>query len=182
MVAIQVLQTALRDAVLSSLELAAPKLRKIKHIDMEINGVSLDIYPWHEYFALSFRDSGNTVRYNSADWKYYELVSSQENKAPPIKKAAELITRSYTEAEDNGLQLTEAAHLIFLAGAEVLLNRAVATKIRASGLEAPIIGTGFPQDRCFEYMVFDVDRTIAANYCEIVIANRVTDRILAKNG
>jgi hypothetical protein len=65
------------------------------------------------------------------------------------------------------------AHLIFLAGAEALLDPRVAQLLVELGINAPTYRDSFPSP-LFEYMVFDFDKTVSANYCEIVLANRVT--------
>ena len=41
------------------------------------------------------------------------------------------------------------------------------------GINAPTYVDSFAS-RVFEYMVFDFDGTVKANYCELVMANRVT--------
>jgi hypothetical protein len=194
-VSIRTLKKVILDAIQAGLEQVAPKLRALEHIDSEIDGISLDLVPWSdvEPFALSFRNSEITrrinlagadaeldARYNSAEWKYFQIVSSLQNKSAPIKKAAKVIHGFYEDAENNRMKLTEAAHLIFLAGADALLDKTVTKRLEALGFEdLPAKGREFLDGHSFEYVVIDPDGTVAANYCEIVIANRVTERILS---
>jgi hypothetical protein len=65
--------------------------------------------------------------------------------------------------------------MIFLAGAEALLDPQVATAFSELGISAPVCGDAF-MPRPFEYMVFDFDGTVPGNYCDLVLANRVASR------
>ena len=166
-------------AILDALEFARPRIEAIPNAKKEINGISYDLYRWHKYVAISFREAGAVVRDNPADWKYFEIVSSVTTRSPFLDTAAELIDREWNNAEERGLRLTEAAHLIFLAGAEVLLDASVARMLQNMGVDATEVRDGF-LPKPFEYMVLDPDQTVRANYCEIVMANRATARLLRK--
>lgn len=145
-----------------------------------ITGIALDIYPWNEYFALSLRNAEKThnqFRYSPADWSHFEFVSSFQSLSQPLVAAVTAMNRAYETGTDAGLDSTEASHLIFLAGAEALLDPAVSQQLRAYGIDAPVIDHSFANFP-FEYMVFDSDSAALTNYCELVIANRVTAKLL----
>ncbi len=149
---------------------------------LSVTGISLDIYPWNEYFALSLRNTEKTHnqhRYSPAEWNYFEFATSLQSLSQPLVEAVALMTTEYDAATDAGLDSTEASHLMFIAGAEALLDPAVAKKLRTYGIEAPLIDDSFANFP-FEYMVFDSDSAALTNYCELVIANRVTLKLLRK--
>ena len=56
-----------------------------------------------------------------------------------------------------------------------LLDLRVANRLGEIGVNAPVYGDEFLRGG-FEYMVFDPDETVRVNYCELVLANRVTAR------
>jgi hypothetical protein len=143
-----------------------------------VNGISLDLAPWHGGVGLSLRLQSDPRRgdgrYNSADWDYFDFVSGQTCAA--LRTAGAYIRDIYlSEGQEGPLGL---AHLIFLAGAEALLDERVAEYLRSLDIDAPIVRERF-QDHVFEYIVTDPDGTVRANYCEIVVANRWTARLMA---
>jgi hypothetical protein len=184
------LRKVLLDGILAGLDDGVAVLQSIPKLpsgEMRIiSGLSLELYPWHEYFALSLRDvsPGAKARYyNPAEWGYFEFVSSMRSKAPAVIQAAQVITVLYNNAEkQDGIELVEAAHLIFLCGARALMHESVARKLQSFGIKAPVHSEKFRESRAFEYMVFNSDETIALNYCELVLANRVTKRLLKEPG
>jgi hypothetical protein len=91
-----------------------------------------------------------------------------------LREAGQLIQELYVSAGEQHYR--EMAHLVFLAGAEALLDRRIGEQLRKLGVNAPIVTDGFSHHRF--YMVFDPDESIRANYCEIVVANRITARLL----
>jgi len=110
-------------------------------------------------------------------WQHFEFVSSQSCRSEALRHAAQVVTQLY-ESWD-GQKLSEAAHIIFLAAAEALLDERVASLLQEFGVAAQIVNDELRGLRKgVEYMVFDSDKTISANYCEIVLANRVTSRLL----
>jgi hypothetical protein len=142
--------------------------------DSLVNGISLDLTPWHGGIGLAFRLQSDPRNDNSADWDYFEFVSGQTCAA--LRTAAAYIRDVYrSEGQEGPLGL---AHLIFLAGAEALLDERVAEYLRSLDIDAPVVRERF-QDHVFEYIVTDPDGTVRANYCEIVVANRWTARLMA---
>jgi len=116
-------------------------------------------------------------RYNSADWEYFDFVSNSSFAG--LQPAADFIRQAYVSEGEDSPARHEMAHLVFLAGAEALLDRRVAACLCEIGVNAPAYGDEFLQ-RPFEYMVFDPDETVRVNYCELVLANRVTSKWLGK--
>jgi hypothetical protein len=147
-----------------------------------IDGLCYDILPWHGIVALSFRvveDERNEVphrwyRYSPADWKHYDFVGDETT----FDAAREHTHRIYMAAGDPRRQ-QEVMHLISLAAADALLDPGVAHRLQSFGIAAPVVVDELPRGR-FEYMVIDEDRVIKANYCEIVMANRIAKRLLGR--
>jgi hypothetical protein len=148
-------------------------------LEKQASGVSLDLVPWHSALGLSIRqrtEHGADIRYCNVDWEYCDLVSNQT--CPELQRAADFIHEAYTSEDSNDVA-KEMAHMIFLAGAEALLDAQVAMAFSKLGINAPVCGDNF-MPRGIEYMVFDFDGTVRANYCELVLANRVTARWWSK--
>jgi hypothetical protein len=160
--------------ILKGIRLRADEIASIAKED-EVTGISLDLVPWHRALGLSLRqctDHVPEVRYCNVEWAYFDLVSNRT--CPELQLAADFIHEAYTSENSNHAAI-EMAHLIFLAGAEALLDAKVATACTELGIDAPICGDDF-MPRPFEYMVFDFDGTVPGNYCDLVLANRVTAR------
>jgi hypothetical protein len=92
--------------------------------------------------------------------------------------------RDYTHgacstAKAEGLGSQEVAHLIFLAAADALLDKSVSTFLQSVGINATERSDTLPRGY-FQYIVIDEDGVIKANYCDIVLANRVTRRLLGR--
>jgi isopentenyldiphosphate isomerase len=64
-----------------------------------------------------------------------------------------------------------------MAGAEALLHPNVARLLNEFGIDAPELTDTFVSSP-FEYIVTDSDETVKSNYCDIVLANRVIQRLL----
>jgi len=145
-----------------------------------ISGIGLDIAPWHRRFYLALRDDDEkwdkSLRYEIGDWKLYPLNGLVNPPAIAASAAAiDYIGDAYESVA--GDQLRNVAHMIFLSAAEALLDEAVHQRFQQYGIDAPYIVEDFPPHRCFEYVVTDEDGSIALNYCELVIANRITNRL-----
>jgi hypothetical protein len=170
-----VLLQGILDALLARAEVIA-SIKRIPNIEFPISGVSLDMAPWHGGIGLSLRQAAEFEaerRYDVAAWEYFDLVS--ESTFAGLRPAAEFIRDAYgSEGEDSPAR-HEMAHLVFVAGAEALLDPLVAQRLRELGVNAPIFRDEFLRGG-FEYLVFDPDGTVRANYCELVLANRVTAR------
>src|SRR3954465_14335173 len=39
-----------------------------------VNGIAFNVYPWHEYCALSVRCGDERNEHNSAEWKHHEFA------------------------------------------------------------------------------------------------------------
>ena len=109
--------------------------------DLPINGLSLEIYPWHEYCTLSIRLSSDKNCYNPVDWQHFEFAPSTSDQISQLCAVAEYAAEVYVPLlEEQPSKARDLAHLIFLAGAEALLNESVAQRLRAFEIDAPTIG------------------------------------------
>jgi hypothetical protein len=166
--------------ILKGIRLRARKIARIATEQETVTGISLDLVPWHREVGLSLRQSSehwdDKVRYCNVEWAYFDLVSEQTCRA--LRRAADFVHAAYTSEESNRLA-AEMAHMIFLAGAEALLDAQVAMAFSQLGIDAPTCGDDF-MPRPFEYMVFDFDGTVRGNYCDLVLANRVAARWLPR--
>lgn len=168
--------------LIDSLTANADSLRSIAGADASgINAVSFDILPWHRFVCLSFRSSADNyvttddgfkldIRYSPADWKYYEFISNGT-----LDTVRDYTANAYPLS--GGKTGQEALHLILLAAADALLDEQVANLLREYGLDATQRNDEIPWGG-FEYLVLDEDRAFKANYCEFVLATRVTQRLL----
>jgi hypothetical protein len=169
--------------ILAALDVKAAEIRGIERTAIgtsPINGLSLDMAPWQGGVGLSMRlvdEMYGEGRRDIAAWKYFDFVSNDN--CPGLQPAAEFIKAAY-ESEGEAYY-REMAHLIFLAAADALLDATVTARLTDLGLNAPVVGSDFGHHHLFEYMVFDPDATIEANYCEIVLANRVTARFIKRD-
>jgi hypothetical protein len=160
--------------ILAGIRSSADKIASIAKVEV-VTGISLDLVPWHGALGISIRRStecSEDVRYCNVEWAYFDVVSNDT--CAEFQQAVDFIHGAYTSENSNHLA-REMAHLIFLAGAEALLDPQVALAFSELGIKAPVCGADF-MPRPFEYMVFDFDETVPGNYCELVLANRVTAR------
>lgn len=160
--------------ILAGIKLRADEIVNIVK-EAQVTGISLDLVPWHSALGLSIRqytDLGEDVRYCNVEWAHFDVVSNET--CAELQRAVDFIHEAYVAENSNHLA-REMAHMIFLAGAEALLDSRVAMALSELGIDAPVCGDDF-MPRPFEYMVFDFDGTVPGNYCELVLANRVTAR------
>ena len=172
-------RSVLLQGILDALDARASVIASIKRIPnvmFPISGISLDMAPWQGAVGLSLRQASEFElerRYDIAGWEYFDLVSNTT--FPDLQPAAGLIHDAYISEGEDSPARHEMAHLVFLAGAEALLDERVPNRLSVIGVKAPVFGAEFLRG-CFEYMVFDPDETVRVNYCELVLANRVTAR------
>jgi hypothetical protein len=173
-------QYVLFDATSNVLRESSPYINSIERTargDLPVTGLSLDLYPWHGAITLSLRLSSDFPlgenRYEIGDWKYHDFPSAW--KTTCFQEAGHFLQRFYRAGGQDEFQAR--AHLVFLAGAEVLLDPRIAEQLQSLGIDAPI-KTEYFISHYFEYIVLDSDETVKANYCEIVMANRVTNLLL----
>lgn len=147
--------------------------------DLPVTGVSLDLAPWHGGVGLALRQSSDPTnperRYSSVEWKLFNFVSDEDYE--PLAEVGQYIRKVYRSAGRRGS--LDAAHLIFLAGADALLDKKVAAFFRKLGVDAPVIKDRFVE-HYFEYIVIDPDGTIRSNYCDLVLAMQVSQRLLGR--
>jgi hypothetical protein len=171
-------RTLILHGILESLHSSRDTIDSIEKppgIEYPINGMSLDVVPWHGALGISLRhwtECDDEKRYCNTEWAYFGLASDQST--PALKTAADFIHDAYI-SENSNLVAIDMAHMIFMAGAEALLDPQVANLLLEYGINAPTWSDHFVS-RIFEYMVFDFDGTVTANYCELVLANRVAAR------
>ena len=181
----EICREAILIAIIDAIQERSDYIRAIERTprgDVPVNGIALEIFPWHNFpLGLSLRLcadlSRGEFRYNSADWSHFEFTNGC--RSPSIEVATSLITEIYIQGKQSTYELTDMAHLTFMAGADALLNPSVAHLLNEFGIDAPEITNEFVPSP-FEYIVVDSDKTIAANYCDIVLANRVTRRLFGK--
>ena len=169
----------LRSSLIEALTVHGETLRDLNRVEPFL-AMTFDILPWDPYLGIGFRieaESTGVSLTHSADWKHGRLIGDWNSTA--IASAQEFIHRAYKTLGDGGDEMQEAAHLIFLAGADALLDERVAVQLQSLGVKAPIRGDTLPWDY-FQYLVIDIDCAIKTNYCDIVSANRVTRRILGR--
>ncbi len=170
---------------------------EIKSLNEYIDAVSLDIIPstYQEYFAISFRQdkdyvnqetfvTDNDLRYSPADWEYYSIFDYNNCKSTKFTSAAKtvfkLFQEFYKEGDDYDGKQGDINHLIFLAAAEGLLKPAVAKKMQECNIiPAPVL-IDAPDGYSFEYLVLDMDKIFNFNYCEHIIANRMSKAVAEK--
>jgi hypothetical protein len=173
----------LRTGILSAVEERSGYIGAIDKTargELPVSGLSFELYPWHQYLALSMRTTSELSmidRYNPAEWKHFEFVRSDRCNSPEFRNAAQVVS-NYYEDESGEVCGKEFAHLMFTAAAHALLDPAVAELLRKFGVRAPTV-IDEPVGSAFEYMVFDPDGTLKSNYCDIELATRYTARILA---
>jgi hypothetical protein len=169
-------QSLILQGILEGLRLHADKIaaiEKVPNVEFPVSGVSLDLVPWHGALGVSLRlctEHEPELRYCNVEWAYFDLVSNAN--CPRLQLAADFVQKAYA-SENSNSTAREMAHLIFLAGAEALLDPQVAQLLVELGINAPTYRDSFLSP-LFEYMVFDFDGTVRENYCELVLANRVT--------
>jgi hypothetical protein len=165
--------------ILAGIELRAEKIAAIAR-EAQVTGISLDLVPWHSALGISIRRDSEQgrkdVHHCSVEWAYFDVASNET--CAELQRAADFIHEAY-DSEDSNELAREMAHMIFLAGAEALLDSRVALALSQLGIDAPACGDDF-MPRPFEYMVFDFDGTVPGNYCDLVLANRVAARWLPR--
>lgn len=150
--------------------------------DIPVTGIALELTPWHGGLGLSLRLSSDyplgNVQYDSADWPHFDFTTGCTS--PSIAAAILLVKQVYEEGKKPDNDRRDFAHLTFLAGAEALLDPAVASILKDFDIDAPVLEDRFVSSP-FQYIVADPDATLKSNYCDIVLANRVAKRVL-ENG
>ncbi len=124
-----------------------------------LTGVSYDVYPWHEYAALSFRLSSDD-RDDIAAWTHFEAVRS-------LPDELQAVSDWYGAGGD---RQRERAHFIFLAAAHALLSDQSQSALQAM-MDEPNDGPFV--NRIAERIVTDPDQSVAFNYCEFVTLTEV---------
>ncbi len=160
-----------------------------------INGISFDIIPsaYQTYSAISFRKQSDylsmdpfnedrALMYSPGDWEHYSLLEYSTCKSEKFREASGFIFRLFEDiyeaaGEYDGIQ-QDINHLLYSVIAEAGLQPSVAQKLNECGLSVPIVTNGFEYG--FEYMVTDMDSPIYFNYCDMVVANRMTAVVAEK--
>jgi len=175
-------RAALIIAIIDSIDERADYLTSIERTsngDIPATGIALELFPWQGEFGLSLRLVSDfplgESRYDSADWPHFNFTDGC--KSTSIRAAVSVVTQIYERGREPGNVLRDMAHLAFMAGAEALLDPKVSRLLQQFGIDAPPLTDTFVSSP-FQYIVTDVDQTVKANYCEIVLANRVTQRVL----
>lgn len=151
-----------------------------------IDAISYDVLPWHRFACVSFRNQNDYAfdteanhcqqqrkQYSPADWKHYDFIDDAT--LEPVRKYTGDLWARASESDDG----QEAQHVIQLAAAHALLDQRVANLLERFGLNAEPRRDQVPWGG-FEYLVLDEDRAFKANYCEFVLSDRVTRRLLGR--
>src|SRR5436309_15189966 len=149
--------TGALEALIDSAE-ALGSIERDARGEIPVTGISLDIFPWHAAVSMSMRlrsDSLAGHRHDIGDWEYNDLSIWWTHNH--FEEAGEYVRRFY---EGGGDECRERAHLIFLAGAEALLDPRIGEQLQSFGIDAPIQTDHFGPDHVFEYIVFDGDGTV----------------------
>lgn len=171
------------DGILESLEQRKVDLMALpKHPigSSQICGMSLDIFPWHNSIQISFCDNNAQFREEYiAEWKYFDFISSASEDYQSLRIASDYVSSfwnaGYDDSEDEeyDIELRLKAHIIFLAGAEAVLDKQVAQLLQLYGLDSAKYSE-HPFDTGKFFIVCDDDQTLKSNYCEIIRANMAT--------
>lgn len=169
----------LLNAVVSALEEGKQYIVNIERTargDLPITGIALELAPWHGFVALSLRGQSDfpegQSRYDSADWTHFNFTETFTSSA--LQKARSFTENLYRQPDESG---RERAHIIFLAGAQALLDPKVAESLCCLDIKAPTLRDHFVSS-FFQYIVVDPDETLKSNYCDLILANRITERLL----
>jgi hypothetical protein len=154
-------------------------IRRSRDGTLPITALHLGIYPWHGYVALSFRDTEEIGNDDVASWRRFEIIRSDRDTESSLSACAKSMTIFYESASRYRLKRVDAAHLLFLAGAQALLHKSVYGALREHHIELDDFSR-LDSGHFFEFLVFDPDATIRGNYCEIIRANVATRRLLSK--
>ncbi|HEV7281860.1 MAG TPA: hypothetical protein VGN57_16790 [Pirellulaceae bacterium] len=151
-----------------------------------IDAVSYDIFPWHRFACVSFRNEKDIafdteanyyqkrqIQYWPPDWKHYGFIGDAN--LEPVRN----YTGDLWENADKSDEGQEAQHVIQLAAAHALLDQRVANLLERFGLYAEPRRDRIPWGG-FEYVVRDGDQAFKANYCEFVLSDRVARRLLGR--
>ena len=175
------------DAVTDSLRQSAGYIASAERNgrgELPVTGLSLDVFPDHGDITLSLRLSSDTYDfeklYSPADWRHFQFVSSHEHDFAPLQAAVAYMRKVYEPfAEVDSDEATEIGHLTFLAAAHALLDESVCETLKSLDIDAPLWGGEMFSSRPhFEYLVMDDNANIRGNYCEVVRANKITERLL----
>ncbi len=119
--------------------------------DKEIDGIQYDIYPWHQYSAISIKTRSDDDS-DVASWKYFECAKS------------DCMRDSIDFKEYKGSYSAELYHCMLLKAAKALLE----TDLSKYGISSLVGELGL--NRLFVARVFDPDETFQFNYCEYLVA------------
>lgn len=195
----EICKSLMLGGLLQALEIKKPELSTfLKHPigTTTIHRMCLDIHPWHNSIMISFCHEEDNHK-DIATWRYFHFIGSETEEFPLLKQAANYITTFYDptyfmeddeefeeweENEDEEIDSNLKAHIIFLAGAEVILNEKVAHILRECGIDtAPIFEHPLQGYRSDFFLVENNNNDqIEANYCDIVRANRATEYLFSE--
>ena len=180
-----------RAGILDGLENCTPLLRTIVGDgsgSFPINAMTLSVLPWFGQAEIAFRIQSDPHTLHVAEWEHYDDFSDLCNcHSGPLADAAQYSREAWEEPPD-GLSNLQIAHLIFLAGAEALIDTSVRSRFYEilDSIQGSSTFSGqfslenklSAHDGWFEYIVSDPDGKCRANYCDIVCANEIRIRAL----
>lgn len=119
--------------------------------DIEIDGIQYDIYPWHQYSAISIKTRSDDDS-DVASWKYFECAKSEQMK------------ESLDFKEYQGSYSAELYHRMLIKAARALLE----AELSKYGVNSLVGELGL--NKLFIARVYDPDETFQFNYCEYLVA------------
>lgn len=149
-----------------------------------ISGMSLDLHIQHGYVAVSLRTEQEKWKdTHIGDWRHAQFLSSlDDDPETEMARLADIVNRLYAEVpDDDDYGQLDRRHMLCLVAAEAVLDEKVAEVLVNYGIDAPVFGDAVGSTP-FSFFVYDADGMLAANYCDIVRAHRITARILSDEG
>ena len=134
-----------------------------------VNLISFEVYPWHNYCALSLRQTKDTGELNPAEWELFEI--SRVHDEAVFASICNWYKAGYEEKD-----AVYRAHRIFTAAAYALCSEKSIRLIQEKIPYAPsLCDDFFPKH--FYYLVTDSDNTVGFNYCEYIHISRLDRRL-----
>ena len=145
-----------------------------------IAGMSLELFVQEGYVQVSLRTDDDKWKSRTiGDWQFAGFLSSVEGPCErEMRRIAKTMKSLYSQIPKNDAYgRADRCHMIYLAAAEAIMDEHVVGVLNSYMIEAPVFGDALGSDP-FTFFVYDNDRNLDGNYCDIVRGHRVTARIL----
>ncbi|QDU96613.1 hypothetical protein [Lignipirellula cremea] len=174
-------QELFRLGLLDALEICRPHVERMMEEgelsndashEHAVRGIALDIFPWFTQAAIALRVRSDPETPHLAKWRHYDFFSDLiivESEA--MGEAAQYAADVWKDPPA-GVEMGDAAHLTFLAGAEALLDDSVQEKLcRILRVDRDSVLA-----EMMKYYLFHPDMTCESNYCDIVRMWRIKEQ------